>query len=144
MGCLRGLVWGVVCEGGAVGLVTASRQIFGETQSSGSKMQTHIHLKNALIRFGYLVCLPPLDSDIFWFMTVESVGVFRHFAFCSFGNRLVSFFIVPENCIFPGTSFELIKHWQLCSPKSYKVFIEPSCYTLTLLHLRTAFLRRIF
>ena len=30
------------------------------------------------------------DSDIFWLMTVESVGFSRHFAFCSLGNRPAS------------------------------------------------------
>jgi len=28
------------------------------------------------------------------------MGVFCHFAFCSLGNRLASFFIIPKNCIF--------------------------------------------
>jgi len=33
-------------------------------------------------------------------VTVDSVEVFRHFAFWRYGTRLASFYIVPENCIF--------------------------------------------
>jgi len=42
-------------------------------------------------------------------VTAKIMGFFRRFAFCSLGNRLASFFIVPKNCILWGTSFELIK-----------------------------------
>jgi len=55
-------------------------------------------------------------------MTVESVGVFRHFAFCSLGNRLASFFIAPENCIFKGASFELTKNLATLFPKKLQGF----------------------
>jgi len=66
-------------------------------------------------------------------MTVESVGVFRHFAFCSLGNRLASFCIVPENCIFWGASFELITHLTTLFPKKLQGFHWTRlyhCYTL--------------
>jgi len=55
-------------------------------------------------------------------MTVESVGFSLHFAFCSLGNRLASFFNVPNKAHLLSSK----KTWQLCSPNSYKVFIEPS------------------
>jgi len=71
------------------------------------------------------ICKNIGSRTYFGSMTVEFVGVFRHFTFCSLGNRLASFFIVPKNCIFWGASFELIKTWQLCSPKSYKVSFPP-------------------
>ena len=45
----------------------------------------------------------------FSLVTAEIMGFSRHFAFCSLGNRLASFLIVPKNCIFWGASFELIK-----------------------------------
>jgi len=71
-------------------LDTVSRQIFGdiqETQFSGSKMQAHVHLKNAFpggignrrIRLQSLVCLPPLPPRIeprfFLFMSLRSSAV---------------------------------------------------------------------
>ena len=65
-------------------------------------------------------------------ITVESVGV-CHFAFCSLGNRLASFFIVPQNCIFRGASLELIKNLATLFPKTFQGFhwtLLYHCYTL--------------
>ena len=66
-------------------------------------------------------------------MTVESVGFFRHFAFRSLGNRLASFFIVPENCILWGASCELIKNLATLFPTKLQGFhwtLLYHCYTL--------------
>jgi len=69
-------------------------------------------------------------------MTVESVGVFRHFAFCNLGNRLASFFVVPKNCIFWDASFEPIKNLATLFPKKLQGFhwtLLYHCYTLLLM-----------
>jgi len=57
-------------------------------------------------------------------MTVESMGVFRHSAFCSPGNRLASFFIVPQNCIFEAhlLSSDGIKTLATLFPKNSQGF----------------------
>ena len=55
-------------------------------------------------------------------VTAEIMGGFCHFANCSLGNRLASFFIVPENCIFWGASFELIKPLATLLPKRLQGF----------------------
>jgi len=71
-------------------------------------------------------------------MTVESVGVFRHFAFCSLGNRPASFLIVPKDCIFWGASFELIINLATLFPKKLQCFhwtFLYHCYTLLLASL---------
>ena len=67
-------------------------------------------------------------------MTVESVRFFRHFAFCSLGNRLASFFIVAKNCIFWGAPFQLIINLATLFPKKLQGFhwnLLYHCYTLT-------------
>ena len=67
-------------------------------------------------------------------MAIESVGVFRHFAFCSLENRLASFLIAPKNCFFWGASFELIKKLATLFPKNLQGFhwtLLYHCYTLT-------------
>jgi len=71
-------------------------------------------------------------------MTVESVGFFRHFAFCSLGNRPASFFIVPKDCLFWGASFELIINLATVFPKKLQCFLWTflyHCYTLILASL---------
>jgi hypothetical protein len=68
-------------------------------------------------------------------ITVESVGVFCHFAFCSLGNRLASFFIVPKKCFLWGASCELITNLATLFLKKSQGFhgtLLYHCYTLRL------------
>ena len=60
-------------------------------------------------------------------VTVKSVGACRHFAFFSYGSRLASFFISPENCVFWGASFELTKNLATLDPNKItkKMFTSP-------------------
>ena len=70
----------------------------------------------------------------FGLVTAEIMGGFRHFAFCSLGNRLASFFVVPKNCIFWGASFELMKNLATLFPKKLQGFhgtLLYHCYTLS-------------
>jgi len=62
-------------------------------------------------------------------VTAEIMRGFRHFAFCSVGNRLASFLNVPKNCIFWFASSELIKNLSTLFPKNYKILMQPS-YTI--------------
>ena len=65
--------------------------------------------------------------------TAEIMGFFRHFAFCSLGNRLASFVIVPKNCFVRGASFELINNLATLFPKKLPGFHETllhHCYAL--------------
>ena len=55
-------------------------------------------------------------------VTVDSVEVFRHFAFWRHGTRLTTFFIAPKNCIFWGTSFETIKNLATLVPEKLQGF----------------------
>jgi len=66
-------------------------------------------------------------------VTVDSVEIFRHFAFWRHGTRLASFFIVPKNCMFWGATFELIKNLAISVPEKSQGFYETllyHCYTL--------------
>jgi len=65
--------------------------------------------------------------------TVDSVEIFRHFAFWRHRTRLVSFLIEPKNCIFWGATFELIKNLATLVPEKLQGFYETllyHCYTL--------------
>ena len=66
-------------------------------------------------------------------MTVDSVEVFRQFAFWRHGTRLASFCIVPENCIFWGASFKLMKTLASLVPKKLQGFCETLLYHYTLM-----------
>ena len=72
-------------------------------------------------------------------VTAEIMGVFRHLAFCSLGNRLASFFFVPKSCIFWGASFELMKNLATLFPKKSQGFhgtLLYHCYTLAVSGVR--------
>jgi len=55
-------------------------------------------------------------------VAVDSMEIFRHFAFGRYENRLASFLIVPKNCIFSGASFELIKTLVTLFPEKLQRF----------------------
>ena len=59
-------------------------------------------------------------------MTVDSVEIFRHFAFWRHGpgSRLASFWIVPKNCIFWGATFELRKNLATLVPENLQGFYK--------------------
>jgi len=63
-------------------------------------------------------------------VTVDSVEVFRHFAFWRHKTRLAGFLIVPQKCIFEAHLLSELKPWQLWSPKSYKAFMKPIGVTM--------------
>jgi len=65
-------------------------------------------------------------------VTVESVRVFRHFAFCHHGFQLATFFIVHMNWIFLGTSFKLFKNLATLNPENRFLWNPP----IPLLHPR--------
>ena len=74
-------------------------------------------------------------------VTVDSVEIFRHFAFWRHGSRLASFFIVPQNCIFWGATFELIKNLATLVPEKLQGFYETllyHCYTLSIVAKKAA------
>jgi len=68
-------------------------------------------------------------------VTVDFVETFRHFAFWRHGTRLASFFIVPNDCILCGTTFELMTNLATLVPdklqRSYETLLY-HCYTLAL------------
>jgi hypothetical protein len=66
-------------------------------------------------------------------VTVDSVEIFHHFAFWRHGSKLVSFFVVPKNCIFLVASFKLIKNLATLDPEKLQRFYGTllyHCYTL--------------
>jgi len=65
-------------------------------------------------------------------VTVESVCGFLDFTFWRHGFELATFFIVHMNCIFWGTSFELIKNLATSNPETLQGFYGTAlfhCYT---------------
>jgi len=71
-------------------------------------------------------------------VTVESVKVFRHFAFWRYGTRLATFCIAPNDCIIWGASFEPGKYLATLVPEEVQGFHGTHlyhCYTLLTLIL---------
>jgi len=76
------------------------------------------------------------SQEYFGTVTVDSVEIFRHFAFWRHRTRLASFFIESKNCVFWGATFELIKNLATLVPEKLQGFYETllyHCYTVTLL-----------
>ena len=73
-----------------------------------------------------------LESDLIGLVTVNSVEIFRHFTFWRHGTRLASFLIEPDNYLFWGASFKLIKNLAALAPKKLQGFesLLYHCYTL--------------
>jgi len=106
------------CTGG----ILKTQELFPKAYLNDKPIYTYLHLFMGSWVQAYL------DSDIFWFGTVESVGGFRHFAFWRHGFKLATFLIAPKEKHLLGASFKLIKNlatWQLLIPTSYEVFMEP-------------------
>jgi len=62
------------------------------------RINTYMHICPCSRALG--ICNHVGIRTYFGSMTVESVRFSRHFAFCSLGKRLASFFIVDKHCIF--------------------------------------------
>ena len=70
-----------------------------------------------------------LDSDLFWAGEGGFCGDFPPFGFLAPRNRLANTFWYPKTAFFEAHLLCSLKIWQLCSPKSYTIFMEPS-YTI--------------
>jgi len=104
-------------------LDTVSRQIFGdiqETQFSGSRIEFHVHLKNAFpggignrrtVWLQSLVCLPPFGYNL-WFASHPSIGYFLyhrgHFNFFTHTDEGVGGCQTSEAGSFPDTNREVL------------------------------------
>jgi len=64
----------------------------------------------------------------FGLVKVDSEEIHRHFVFWRHGTRLASFIIVPQNCIFWGATFELIKNLATLVLKKLTGFYETLLY----------------
>jgi len=71
-----------------------------------------------------------LDSDLFWARDGRYCGDIPLFwRFGATGTGVPSFLLYQKTLFFEAHLLSSEKTWQLCSPKSYKSFMEPS-YTI--------------
>jgi len=77
-------------------------------------VKPHVHIcpcsRAGLLEHARKFASGPGFRPILGLVTVDSMEVFRHFAFLRHGFKLTTFFIAPKNCIFwGGASLEVIK-----------------------------------
>jgi len=80
------------------------------------------------------VCIKIEIRTYFSWVTSESVGGFRHFAFCIKVPRLATFLLHIRTAVFEAHFLSPLEIWRFCVPKSYQVFMEPLVTLIPLLH----------
>jgi len=86
----------------SAGGILETQELFPKKLANFQRHILHInqHMHISPLSWALRMCKNIGIRTYFGSVTVESVKVFRHFAFWRHGTRLATFFIAPKNCIF--------------------------------------------